>query len=161
MSKHIAEQMCRFYAAYYNVNIAIVRPFNVYGPGQKSHFLVPSILRQIRQGVMIKVKDLAPRRDYIYVDDVVSALVRTMNQSDGYYAVNIGSGKSLSVGDVISIAQAIEGTALPVHEEREVRVNEIPDVYADIAEAWKILQWKPRVEFASGIERMLQQEAET
>lgn len=158
MSKYLAEQTCQFYAEHYGVKVVVVRPFNIYGPGQKSDFLVPGILDQIRRGTTIRVKDLKPRRDFIYIDDLVAALVRTMHQSGGFDAINIGSGRSISVRDVISIAQAAAGTALPVREEGEVRVNEIPDVYADISKAWTTLQWKPTINFAQGIEQMLQQE---
>ena len=67
LSKHLAEQECAFYASEFGLPVTVIRPFNVFGPGQKSHFLIPAIVRQLFGSKAIVVKDLEPRRDYIYL----------------------------------------------------------------------------------------------
>jgi len=84
LSKYIAEQLCEFYAAYHGVHVTVMRPFNLFGPGQKEHFLIPHIVNQVRLRQAIHVKDLEPRRDYLYVDDLVDALMRTLDGPGGY-----------------------------------------------------------------------------
>ena len=58
------------------MDINIFRPFNIYGIGQDKRFLVPEILSRIKNKKSIKVNSLLPRRDYIYIDDVVNALIK-------------------------------------------------------------------------------------
>lgn len=159
LSKYLAEQVCEFYAIHYGMDITVVRPFNIFGPGQKSHFLIPQIISQVEKHQTIRVKDLAPRRDYIYIDDIVDALIKTMDAPGGYKVFNVGSGVSLSVRELIAVIQTVAGTELPVVSEERVRYNEIDDVYADISKARALLGWDPNITFQQGIERMLIKES--
>jgi nucleoside-diphosphate-sugar epimerase len=155
LSKYLAEQMCAFYASYCGVDVTVIRPFNVFGPGQPARFLVPHILNQVRERRAIVVKDLAPRRDFVYIADLVDALIRTLDRPAGYDVFNIGSGASVSVGELIATIQSVAGTDLPVACEGEVRSQEIVDVYADIAKAQRVLGWTPAHSLAEGLERTL------
>ena len=155
MSKSLAERICAFYATSMNMPVTVIRPFNVYGAGQRPEFLIPTILDQVKHGTGIRVGDLAPRRDYVYLDDIVAALVRTIEHPIRYRVINIGSGISYSVSQVIEIIQAAAGTRLPVVNSEEARANEIPDVQADITQARAMLGWEPRYSFAEGIARLV------
>jgi GDP-4-dehydro-6-deoxy-D-mannose reductase len=160
LSKHLAEQVCAFYATEHGIDITVIRPFNIYGPGQTEPFLIPQIVNQVREGQTIRVKDLTPRRDYLYIDDLVDALVRSLSGPDGYNVFNIGCGSSLSIGEVIAAVQSVAGTALPVISEGKARPNEISDVYADIGKARQHLGWFPSLTFEQGIERMVLEETD-
>ena len=70
MTKKLAEQSCQFYAENFGVPVTILRPFNVYGMGQANHFLIPSLIKQVKTQNEIHVKDLEPKRDYIYIEDL-------------------------------------------------------------------------------------------
>ena len=159
LSKYLAEHVCAFYADHHGVDVTVIRPFNVFGPDQKAPFLIPSIVGQIEGRPTIHVKDLAPRRDYLYIDDLVDALVKTMTGPRGYNIFNIGSGRSFSVMECITAIQSVAGTALPVVSDEEPRLNEIDDVYADIGKAQQLLGWTPTMTFEQGIERMIVGEA--
>ena len=137
LSKHLAEQICEFYATYWNIPITVIRPFNVFGPGQRSEFLIPKIINQIRNNSEVRVMDLEPKRDYIYVEDLVDALIKAIKIDDGYNIFNIGSGKSYSVGEIIRIIQEKAGTNLPVQSENISRDHEIYDIKADVTFAKK------------------------
>lgn len=160
LSKQLAERVCEFYATYHNVSISVIRPFNVFGPGQRPEFLIPEILVQLRTGHEIRVKDLEPKRDYVYLDDVIESLLKTLGVDDGYQVFNIGSGISYSVREIIEIIQKIAGTNLPVVSGAIKRPQEISDVRADIARAQKYLGWTPRHTFAEGIAKLLLAEKE-
>lgn len=155
LSKFLGESLCGFYAGHFEVPITIIRPFNIYGPGQKGHFLIPEIIAQIKAGMPIRLKDLAPRRDYLYLDDLVDALVRTLNPKQGCHVYNIGYGSSLSVAEIVEIIQSASGTTLPVVSENTPRHNEIADVYADISKAASELHWRPQHSFKEGIKKMI------
>lgn len=155
LSKVQAEMACEFYARTHGLNVTIVRPFNVYGFGQAERFLIPSILRQTLHSDEIQVQDLAPRRDYLYIDDLVELLLATLNAPPGYNVYNGGTGSSLSVAEVIAVAQAEAGTSKPVRCEQSVRVNEIHDTRADIEKARKELRWSPEHEFRDGVRTII------
>jgi nucleoside-diphosphate-sugar epimerase len=155
LSKFLAERACAFYAASFNVAVTVVRMVNIFGPGQRSEFLIASILDQIRTGAAIRVKTLTPRRDFLFVDDAVAGLISAMVNPAGYRVVNLGSGVAHSVAEVADTIQAAAGTNLPVLSDEEARANEIPEVRADITRARKLLGWAPRLTFAQGIARLV------
>jgi GDP-4-dehydro-6-deoxy-D-mannose reductase len=155
LSKSIAESICNFYAMHFDVPVTIVRPFNIYGIGQKMHFLIPEIIAQIKAGTSIHVKDLTPRRDYLYLDDLVDGLMRTMMNKSGHRVYNFGYGSSLSVKEIIGVIQSLAETSLEIICESLPRKNEIQDVYADIGRAQEELAWQPRHSFEDGIRKIL------
>ena len=157
LSKDIAEQLCAFHANHAGQTVTIIRPFNVYGPGQKREFLIPHILEQLRSGADIRLQDLAPKRDYVYLDDVIDALVNAMQVASGYHVFNVGTGVSYSVVEIVQMIQQAAGTNLPVVSASVPRKQEIPDVRADISQAEKLLGWKPRHTFAEGMVKLLRE----
>ena len=151
LSKHMAEQACRFHADHLDVPVTILRPFNVYGPGQARQFLIPTILAQLH-GTTVEMLDLEPRRDYVFLPDLVDAILRAeMLTAPGCRVVNIGSGRSVSVAEIVATAQAVAGTSLKVVSRDKKRSNEIPDVVADITAAHDLLDWSPRSGLAEGL----------
>jgi len=112
LSKKLAEDACKFYAGSFGVPITILRPFNVYGPQQDQNFLIPSIIRYINAGQLIEVKDLEPKRDYVYISDLVEAIMKSVELTRGFSIFNIGSGKSYSVKELIQVIQKVYGTDL-------------------------------------------------
>lgn len=157
-SKYLAEELCRFYSMYYKTKVVIVRPFNVYGKNHNSVFLIPHIIKQVLECKTISVKDLKPRRDYLYLDDLISGIVKTINVKASFSIFNFGSGKSLSVEEIIEIIQKVAGTNKQVQSEKKERENEIADVVADISKAKKELNWRPKFSFKQGIAEILKEE---
>lgn len=152
-SKHLAEQLCRFYAETYGLPITILRPFNIYGPGQPEKFLIPTILAQVRDGGVVEMLDLEPRRDYVFLADVVEAiLLAEVRRGVVCETFNIGSGYSRSVRELVAEVQAVAGTSLDVRSKGERRDNEIFDVVADISAACAVLGWSPRHSLKNGLE---------
>src|SRR5271156_3335553 len=76
-TKILAEDTARFYERSFGLALAIVRPFNIYCPGQHPPFLIPSIVRQVLDPSVeiVRVQDLRPKRDYLYVEDAVALLL--------------------------------------------------------------------------------------
>ncbi len=154
LSKKFAEELCEFYGDNYGLKYNIVRPFNVYGKGQSNAFLIPHILDQIKLGDKIKVKDLTPKRDFIYSHDVLSALsVLKTNFKNGIY--NIGTGQSYSVEEVIQIAQKISGTELGVEVENISRRNELNDSYACTDAMMKDFNWLAKYSLEKGLSEII------
>ena len=161
LSKWLAEEVCEFYSSTYDLPVTTIRPFNVFGIGQVDHFLIPSIISQaLAAGAEIVVKDLAPKRDYIYLEDLVTALLATLDKPGGYRVYNIASGTSLSVQQVIDIVQDVAGTGKKIVCDQVIRTNELMDVVADISKAKAVLGWQPEYSFRGGIENIIHSERE-
>jgi nucleoside-diphosphate-sugar epimerase len=156
LSKKAAEDYCRFYADSYKVNLVIIRPFNLYGYGQSDNFLIPEIILQVLNGNKVQVKDLEPKRDYIYIDDFIEAIIRCID-SQRFEIFNIGSGESYSVAELIQMVQSICGTQLPVISSNEKRPAEIMNTIADISKAKELLHWTPTTSMFNGINAIIQQ----
>lgn len=99
--------------------------------------------------------DLAPRRDYVYLSDVVDAFIKAGEVSAGFHVINVGSGQSLSVAEIVDKIQVVAGTRLRVASDSVERRQEIPDVVADIALAQQVLGWRPQLSFDAGIAQIL------
>jgi len=156
LSKFLAEGACAFYTSTLDVPVSVIRLANIFGPGQRPEFLIPSIIDQVRRCQDIRVKTLSPRRDFLFLDDAVSALIHAMARPSGLRVINIGSGISHSVREVADIIQAAAGTRLPVVSDEELRPNEITEVSVDITRAREWLRWTPCHSLAEGIARMLE-----
>jgi nucleoside-diphosphate-sugar epimerase len=150
-SKLMAESLCDFYAEQYSVPVCIIRPFNVYGPGQASHFLIPYLLQQLLDpGVKeISIADRRPRRDYIFVGDLADLLADTCRQvTCGVY--NAASGSSHSIEDIISISSG-GAVQKAVASRGELRPNEILDIRGDFSRANQVFGWSPTTVMEAGL----------
>ncbi|KCZ87491.1 NAD-dependent nucleoside diphosphate-sugar epimerase/dehydratase [Hyphomonas jannaschiana VP2] len=156
-SKLAAEDACRFFAKTFGMDVTVLRLFNAFGPGQKDSFLIPTIARQAVDPSVkeIVVADLAPRRDFVHVDDVVGAMISTIGMPGGG-TFNVGSGKSHSVGDVIAACLKAAGTDKPYSDRGERRENEVMDVVADISTLTAATGWRPQVEFENGMKSVIE-----
>ena len=155
LSKKLAEEACNFYAKSHSLNITVLRPFNVYGTSQPVDFLIPSIISQIKNSDSILVKDLEPKRDYVYVVDLVHAIINAIRSIKGYKVYNIGSGVSYSVAELIDILQELAGTSLPIVSTMQRRKDEIMDTIASISLANEDLGWSPKTNLKDGLKELL------
>jgi nucleoside-diphosphate-sugar epimerase len=152
LSKILAEDLIAFHEARFGLRATVIRPFNLYGPGQDGRFLIPSIARQMADPACerITVQDLRPRRDYLHVDDLVRLIAMAIRADlPGIY--NAGTGASVSVGDVIDEMAAAAGAAKPVHVTGEARPGDVQDVVADATRAAQAFDWRPQVSLRQGL----------
>jgi len=154
-SKLMSEALCSAYHQNFGVPVTILRIFNVFGPGQRGSLLLPTILSGLDAG-RVSLGERTPRRDFVYVDDVTDAFVAALKWDGAAYEIfNIGSGRSISVEEVVENIRKFSGNAFEVHYEKPPRPTEIPDVRADIRKAEEVLGWKARVDFETGIQKIL------
>ena len=154
LSKLMGEQLCTFYANHFDVEVVVLRPFNVFGSGQDPRFLIPSIISQAKVGSEIRVLDSRPSRDYIFVDDLVDAVVKARSADVKFDIFNIGTGISHSVSDLINSLGDIVGQEFRITSLSQERFGEINSTRADISKAQKVLNWYPNWELKAGLERV-------
>jgi nucleoside-diphosphate-sugar epimerase len=156
-SKILAEQAAQFYQSAFRVPVTIVRAFNLYGPSQANHFLIPALITQALspECEAITVDDLRPKRDYIFIDDLISLLVILLDQLDAGGIYNAGSGVSVSVQELAELVVRLAATGKCVQSRERHRQDEVFDTVADISRARDLLNWSPRVGIEEGLRRTM------
>jgi nucleoside-diphosphate-sugar epimerase len=165
-SKILAEDAVRYYHAAFGIAATIVRPFNVYGPGQPGRFLIPRLIDQALDPRCshLEISDLRPKRDYVHVEDLVRLLTAAgdaegvanpANRANLDDVYNVGCGRSTSVADLVDTVSALTHTAKPVRLVGEPRRDEILDVVADISRARATLGWEPRIDLQEGLREII------
>lgn len=155
-SKVLGELLCEAYQEDYAVPCVVLRPFNIYGEGQARQFLIPEILGQLKTGKEVVLKDLTPRRDFLYIQDAVDAYVKAAEFGGGTYEIfNIGSGESFSVKEIAEKMAHLMNADVPIRSLGETRRGEIPETVADISKSAALLNWKPRVDLESGLRKII------
>jgi nucleoside-diphosphate-sugar epimerase len=155
LSKYLSEEVCKFYALNFQVSTCVLRVFNIYGPGQKPTFLIPHVISQILKSEEINVLDLSPKRDYLYITDLVDAIISLFTIDSQFEIFNVGSGVSYSVREVIDISQNIAMTNKKVVSKSEKRTNEINDVFASTAKLSSLNGWVPKMSLKDGLKNCL------
>lgn len=151
-SKICAEAAVRYLSAQFGFSSTIIRPFNVYGPGQDRRFLIPTMIRQALDPAeeAIVVRDTRPKRDYLHVSDLVSLIIAAISSGrSGTY--NAGSGRSASIMEIAGALNAMLERPKRLCSTGEERPEEVLDVVADIARARAELAWEPRVPLVDGL----------
>jgi len=153
-SKYASENLCKFYSNNHHLEIVVVRPFNIYGPGQSPYFLIPKIGLQIKdyKNLEITIQNLNTRRDFIYIDDLNESLMKILISKFEFEIFNIGAGFSVSVKEIIEELSQISGIHKKIISPEIYRKNEIMDVVADIGKARRLLNWIPSTTLRQGLE---------
>ncbi len=157
-SKLASELLCEAYAADFDVPVVILRPFNVYGSDQSAHQLIPHILEQAKAGDTISLADMEPKRDWLWIDDLVEAITRVITDDrkvKGCAIYNVGFGQSCSVQEVLDVVLAQAGPRTLICRE-ETRRNEILDCVCDFGLFQQDYGWSPVTPLKEGIRLMIQ-----
>lgn len=158
IQKQALERYLRFYNYNWGLPIVILRISNPYGKYQKafkSQGLIANILGNYLMDKSIEVWGNGEAvRDYIYVDDVITAAERALYYEGGEQIFNIGSGEGKTVNEVIQIIDRIIGKNLPVDYFPGRKVD-VPVNVLDVTKAKRELKWEPQVSLKDGIQKML------
>ncbi|MCL0062782.1 GDP-mannose 4,6-dehydratase [Peptococcaceae bacterium] len=145
----------------FDTPVAIIRPFNTYGPRQSARAVIPTIITQIAGGQRkIKLGALTPTRDFNYIKDTVRGFV-AIAESDKSIGetINIGSNYEISIEDTVNLIAQTMGVELEVLQERKRMRPEKSEVErlwaADNTKAYKLLNWKPEYAGKEGFKRGL------
>ncbi len=151
LSKLFGEQLCSFYASKFGVEIIVLRPFNVFGSGQNSRFLIPSIISQALKGDEISVLDIRPARDYVFIEDLVDAVHRSITSDLRFGIINVGTGVASTVEQLIFSLADVIGRKLTIKSLNQERFGEINSTQADISQAKLLLVWQPKWSLSQGL----------
>ena len=157
-SKIGADMMALSYAHSFELPVAVVRPFNTYGPRQSARAVIPTILGQLHAGArQIKLGSTTPTRDFNYVDDTVRGFLAVAGSDRALGdVVNVGSGREIAIGDLFRLLIEVSGVdAELVVDETRVRPtgSEVERLLADNRRAAEWCGWAPQVPLEEGLRR--------
>lgn len=158
-SKIAADKLAEAYFCSYGLPVAIIRPFNTYGPRQSARAILPTIISQALSGNEIRLGSLQPSRDLTFVQDTVDAFIRLADCDAAVGQVtNVGSGKEISIGELASLVLRIlnrdkECTITTEPERVRPERSEVTRLLCDNSRARTLLGWQPAVSLEKGIVR--------
>ncbi|MFF1398045.1 GDP-mannose 4,6-dehydratase [Streptomyces sp. NPDC058287] len=164
-SKIGADMMALSHWHAFELPVTVVRPFNTYGPRQSARAVIPTILSQLHAGATeIRLGSLTPTRDFTYVTDTAAGFLALADCDRALgEAVNLGTGREISVGDLATALIAASGRdAKVVVDPARLRPSgsEVERLLSDNARAREWAGWQPEVPLEEGLKRTSQWVAE-
>jgi len=155
-SKIGADMLAESYFRSFALPVAIIRPFNTYGPRQSARAIIPTIVSQILSGKKaIKLGSLSPIRDLTFVKDTVKGFINiAKNENSIGEIINIGYGKGISIGELAGLIMEITGVRVEVIEDiARIRPteSEVMNLICNNSKARKLINWGPRTSLREGL----------
>jgi UDP-glucuronate 4-epimerase len=155
-TKLAGEQLCSNFAHLYGLRVVCLRFFTVFGPRQRPDLAIHQFTERILAGRPIRqFGDGSTRRDYTYVDDIVSGVVASMAYEGPIFDVfNLGGNETTSLSDLIcAIEEQLKRKAVIEHLPEQP--GDLPLTYADISKARAKLGYAPRTSLAAGLTKFI------
>lgn len=156
-TKRITEEVIEFYAQPEN-RYLILRIFNIYGEGQRSNFVLPTILAQLEQE-RLNLGSLRDFRDYLYVDDLIGAFKACIASPASFSNVdhvNVGSGEPACVADILREIEKLIGRKLTITaDQSKFRRDETPVEFCSHSKLTAQTGWTPKYSLADGVKKTL------
>jgi NAD dependent epimerase/dehydratase len=138
--------------------VAIVRPFNTYGPRQSTRAVIPMIISQLYADTdAVHLGTLSPTRDFNYVTDTANGFIHVAGSDRALgEVVNLGSGREISIGDLAELLKQVTGVDKPITtDEDRMRPegSEVHRLLCDSTRAREWTGWAPQVTLEEGLAR--------
>ncbi|WP_040711978.1 NAD-dependent 4,6-dehydratase LegB [Paenibacillus curdlanolyticus] len=151
-----ADRLAESYYRSFDMPIAIVRPFNTYGPRQSARAVIPNIISQLLSGKEeIELGSISPTRDFVYVKDTVNGFLKIAESEHTIgQEINIATQKEISVGDLAEvIIKQINPNARIICKEERLRPDksEVNRLLGSNEKIMRLTNWKPQYSFEQGI----------
>jgi nucleoside-diphosphate-sugar epimerase len=153
-AKNALHSMGKEFASESSIEFIWTRLFYVYGPGQRRTSLIPYIIDCISKKKHPNLQTPYSRNDFVYIDDVTSAISSLLNTKSRYNTYNIGSGISTSVEEITKLVYNHFKFNSELKNKKDCPPNSI-NYYADISKINQDTGWRPRFEIKKGINKMI------
>jgi dTDP-glucose 4,6-dehydratase len=159
-SKIGADQIAMSFFSSFGTPVAVLRPFNTYGPRQSARAVLPTVITQVASGRReVRLGAVTPTRDFSYVSDTVAGFVAALESDRSVgEVINVGSGFEISVGEAAQlIARLMDTEVSIVTEEERLRpaTSEVERLWAANGKARDLIGWEPRFGGLEGFRRGL------
>lgn len=155
-TKGAGELLCHTYSHLYGVRCVCLRFFTVYGPRQRPDLAIHKFARLISNGKPIPVfGDGATRRDYTYIDDIIDGVTAAISYDQSDYEVfNLGESRTVELRELIALLEK-ELNAHAVIDRQPPQPGDVPQTFADITKARKLLGYNPQTQIEEGIHKFV------
>jgi NAD dependent epimerase/dehydratase len=159
-SKIAADKLAESYHLSFDLPVTVLRPFNTFGPRQSLRAVIPTIISQGLAGQTIRLGNLDPRRDFLFVKDTARGFIEIgkCDQAIGRM-VNIGTGRDLSIRELVNKILDLMGMKGRLEiEDRRVRPekSEVMQLCSNTTLAQKLFQWAPRYTLEEGLRETIE-----
>jgi len=160
-SKIGADKIAESYYLSFGLPVAILRPFNNYGPRQSARAVIPTIITQAltTKTKHIKLGSLDPVRDLLFVKDTARAFIKvTENHATSGEVINAGYGKGITIGDLArKILDMIDPEIEVSIDDNRIRPekSEVMELVCDASKAKQMIGWEPEYELDEGLKETI------
>ena len=159
-SKIGADKIAESFYRSFNLPVAIIRPFNTYGPRQSARAVIPTIITQALSREKIFLGSLHPTRDYTYVRDVVKGFIKVAeSDKSAGEVINIGSNFEISIGDLANKIISLVGKSVEISTDpARVRPqdSEVERLWCDNTKAKRLLGWEPTLSLEESLKKTIE-----
>ncbi|MBC7758529.1 MAG: GDP-mannose 4,6-dehydratase [Phormidesmis sp. FL-bin-119] len=152
-TKLSCEMLGNVYSHLYGIRFLALRFFTVYGPGQRPDLAIHKFFKSIINGEAIPVfGDGSSSRDYTYVGDTVKGIEAAISyESSNFEIINLGNHRSITLSDLILAIENSCGKKAIIDRQPDQQ-GDVPQTYADIQKAKKLLGYQPSTDLKTGLE---------
>jgi UDP-glucuronate 4-epimerase len=155
-TKIAGEAICHVYSHLYGLRVVCLRFFTVYGARQRPDLAIHKFAQLITRGLPVPMfGDGTTRRDYTYIDDIISGLMAALEyDGDPFEVINLGESETVELRRLVELLEnALGKPALIDHQPPQP--GDVPLTYADITKARRLLGYNPQTSIEAGIERFV------
>ena len=153
-SKFLAEELCKKFSEMHDLNVIVLRPFNIFAKTMNKDNLISKLITSINTKKIVTITNRNSKRDFLYIDDFIELILKIKDHDFKYEIFNIGSGISYSFDEVIEMIEKSTSKKLNLEYENDVQ-SYIENITADNSKITKILDWKPKLTFKEGLQKLL------
>lgn len=153
-TKAAGELLCHTYSHLYNIRCVCLRFFTVYGARQRPDLAIRKFSELILDGKPIQVfGDGTTRRDYTFVDDIIQGLRAAIDYTTSKFEIfNLGESQTVELKYLIELLEENLGRKAII-EQKPFQAGDVPQTFADISKAKKLLGYNPQTKIEEGIKR--------
>ena len=148
---------CRYFSEKYHMYVPTLRLYSVYGPFEQPGRLMPTLLKHIQEGKLPLLVDPNVARDFIYVDDVITAMLRVVKKRNQEWGpiYNVGSGKQTRLRQLVNLVRKMwQINAKPEWSTMKNRQWDTTRWKANINKMESDYNWKPEYNLEQGLKKM-------
>jgi len=158
-TKIAADQLALSFYRSFGTPVAVVRPFNTYGPRQSARAVIPAIISQLAHSPRVKLGSLHPTRDFNFVADIAAGFIAAAETPESVgETVNLGTNFEISIGDTARLIASLMDREIEfVDDEARHRpaASEVERLLCDASKAAQLLGWRPAYAGLEGLKRGL------
>lgn len=156
VAKNSLHAMAHAFCCEHGIHLNWLRLFYVYGLGQRSGSLIPTLINSFRKGEQPRLNGIYNENDFVYVGDVADAIVKCAINHGYSETLNVGSGRAVKVLDVVKLVGAEFGMVFHADHPDEQNSRIHSSFCADRDEMLRQYGWRSETDMAVGIKNMIE-----